>query len=222
MNKTEVSPVNIDSIETASNFSEYINALINKYQYIEAAKALFNSVERKGIGSFIGWLYTTDYFNAPASTKYHEPYEGGLVEHSLKVTHYLSRINDDFLGSKYSKDTIIICGLLHDICKVDFYKIYQRNVKDDSTGKWHKEDAYTVAEKFPFGGHGSKSVYLIQKHGLFITDEEATAINCHMGGWDTTVYHNPSKAFELYNLATALHIADMLASYIPLSGGAKE
>lgn len=210
--------IDSDSFEVAHNFSTYIHSLVKKCSHVETAKALFNTVERKGIGSFIGWLYTTDYFKAPASTKYHEAYEGGLVEHSLKVTYYLSRINDDYLNSKYSKDSIIICGLLHDICKTDFYKIYQRNVKDDSTGKWHKEDAYTVAEKFPFGGHGSKSVYLIQKHGLFITDEEATAINCHMGGWDTTVYHNPSKAFELYNLATALHIADMLASYIPFQG----
>ena len=96
---------------------------------------------------------------------------------------------------------------------MNFYKESTRNVKDEKTGQWRKEPCYTISEQYPFGGHGSKSVYLLMKY-IKLTDEEAAAINCHMGGWDVTTYHNPSPAYEKYPLAVYLHIADMLATYI--------
>ena len=114
-------------------------------------------------------------------------------------------------------DTIKIVALYHDICKANFYEESQKNVKDKKTGQWKSVPYYTVNEQYPYGGHGAKSVYLLMAHGVPLTEEEAAAINCHMGGWDYTTYHNPSNAFEKYPLAVYLHIADMLASYIDKS-----
>lgn len=173
--------------------------------------ALASSIERQGIKEFLSWLENeTDYFTAPASTKYHGNEEGGLLRHSMYVYYNLIKL----ASGTYTRDTLAIVSLFHDICKTNFYILSSRNVKDEETGKWNKVPCYTVSEEYPFGGHGSKSVYLIITHGLKLTDEEAAAINCHMGGWDSTNYSNPSGAFAKYPLAVYLHVADMLASYI--------
>lgn len=174
--------------------------------------SIAEKINRQGIKDIMQWLINeTDFFEAPASTKYHGAVKGGLLFHSLNVYKNLL-----FLSGKteYSLDTIKIVSLFHDICKANFYTVSKRNVKNEITGKWEKQDYYTFDEQFPYGSHGGKSVYLLLSHGLKLTDEEAVAINNHMGGWDVTNYHNPSKAFEKYPLALYLHIADMMATYL--------
>lgn len=171
---------------------------------------LLNGVKRDGIKEFIDWLFNeTDFTTAPASSRFHGNYEGGLIEHSVQVCYNLLMIdtNDNY-------DSKIIVSLLHDICKANFYEEDLRNVKNKETGIWEQKPFYKINEQFPFGAHGGKSVYLILQHGIKLTDEEATAINCHMGGWDVTTYHSPSGAFEKYPLAVYLHIADMMATYL--------
>lgn len=173
---------------------------------------LLSGVKRKGLVQFIKWLKDeTDFFIAPASTKYHGAEIGGLLKHSLSVYKNLLTIcqNKDI-----PIESIAITSLFHDVCKANFYTTSTRNVKNDETGVWEKKPYYTVDEELPFGSHGGKSVYLLMAHGLELTEEEAVAINCHMGGWDYTTYHNPSGAYQKYPLAVYLHIADMLATYI--------
>lgn len=171
------------------------------------------SIERAGITDFLSWLFNkTDFLIAPASTKYHGNYEGGLLEHSLAV--YNRLISDVDALHNYSMNTLKIVSLFHDVCKANFYSTYKRNVKNTETGIWESVDAYKICEDYPYGGHGSKSVFLIMQHGLKITDEEAAAINTHMGGWDATTYSNPSGAFNKFPLAVLLHIADMKATYL--------
>lgn len=177
---------------------------LNKYL------AIISQITRPGIKQFSLWLSNeTDFLTAPASTRFHGSVQGGLLAHSLAVYNNMLQYS-----GKYNIETIRIVSLFHDICKANFYKETTRNVKNDETGRWEKVPYYTVEEQFPYGSHGGKSVYLLLTHGLQITDEEAVAINCHMGGWDFTNYHNPSPAFEKYPLALYLHIADMLATYI--------
>lgn len=172
---------------------------------------LVSKINRKGIGQFMEWLLNeTDFLAAPASTKYHGAEEGGLLNHSLMVYKNLHLLAPDNI----SHESVIITSLFHDVCKANFYTVSTRNVKNEETGVWEKKPYYTVKEEFPYGAHGGKSVYLLMSHGLELTDEEAVAINCHMGGWDCTNYHNPSGAYEKYPLAVYLHLADMLASYI--------
>ncbi len=183
-----------------------------KEKFLELCKL----IKREGIENLLKWLEKSDFYTAPASTKYHEAYEGGLVEHSVKVYEELVRLNEVY-KLPYSEETLAIVSLFHDVCKVGSYIVSTRNVKDEKTGTWHKEPFYQFEENFCFGGHGSKSVYQIQ-YFMKLTPEEATAINCHMGanGNDYSVY----DAFRMFPLAFLLHTADTAATIEKLRGGA--
>ena len=105
-----------------------------------------------------------------------------------------------------------LCALLHDVCKADCYVQDFRNVKDER-GVWHRVPCYKFEEKFPFGGHGSKSLYLVQ-HFVELSPEEAAAINCHMGMYDSSSYSKPGPVYDTNVLAWLLHVADEAATYI--------
>ena len=174
-------------------------------------KLATDNIKRNGLTDLLAWLEKSDFFTAPASTRYHDAFEGGLCRHSVTVCNHLMRLNA-FYGDDYTLESVAIVSLFHDLCKVGFYKVDTRNVKDDQ-GVWHKVPCYKIEEDFPFGGHGSKSLYLVQNF-MKLQPEEAVAINCHMGAWDTSQYGNPSKAYETYKLAWLLHVADEAATYI--------
>lgn len=171
---------------------------------------IFNdNIHREGADALLRWLESTDFFTAPASTKYHSCHEGGLVEHSLNVYHRLTTLATEPLNLA-TDETIAICGLLHDVCKANFYKASTRNVKNDETGKWEKVPYYAIDEKFPFG-HGEKSVFLIERF-MTLTAEEAVAIRFHMGEFD--MLRCTSDAYSKYPLAVMLHVADEMATFL--------
>lgn len=164
------------------------------------------NIQRDGADNLLKWLETTDFFCAPSSTRFHGAHAGGLVEHSINVYNRFVCDNDE---------TRAICALLHDLCKVDFYTLAEKNVKNESTGKWEKQPYYTIDNKLPYG-HGEKSVYIISGF-MKLTREEAMAIRWHMGGFDASVKggsYDMSAAFEKYPLAVSLHIADLQATYL--------
>lgn len=165
-------------------------------------------IKRDGADKFLEWLESTDFFSAPASTKFHDAYEGGLAEHSANTFYELDRILQAYPELDPSKETVAIVSLLHDVCKADCYKVEYRNRKNEY-GQWEKYPVYIFKEDFCFGGHGSKSVYLIQKF-MPLTEEEATAINCHMGA--TQGDYSTHDAFRAYPLAFLLHTADMAST----------
>ena len=177
-------------------------------------EAIFTEqVIRKGGAEFLAWLKTTDFFTAPASTKFHCACEGGLVQHSLNVYHVL--MEKHFDSETDSAESFAICGLLHDVCKANFYKVSTRNVKNDATGQWEKQPFYTVDDVFPYG-HGEKSVFLIERF-LRLKPAEAMAIRWHMGGFDEAVRGGSfaiSAAYDRYPLAVKLHLADLEATYL--------
>ena len=169
------------------------------------------AITRQGSSELLEWLKTTDFFTAPASSKFHSAYEGGLCDHSLNV--YRVMINRYNNGNP--DETMAICALLHDLCKAEFYKINYRNVKNETTGKWDKVPYYVVEDKYPFG-HGEKSVFLIERF-MKLKIDEAIAIRWHMGGFDDAVRGGSfcaGNAFERYPLAVMLHIADIEATYL--------
>jgi hypothetical protein len=179
----------------------------------EFLEAFSLSVKRPGADRLLAWLEKTDFFTAPASTRFHGDHEGGLVEHSVNVYHRL-QTEIKALPATPSDETVAVCGLLHDICKANFYKVSQRNVKNDETGKWEKQPFYQVEDQFSYG-HGEKSVFLIERF-MHLKVEEAVAIRWHMGGFDESVKGGSyaiSGAFEKYPLALLLHVADMKATY---------
>ena len=171
------------------------------------------NVSREGAAELAAWLETTDFFTAPASTRYHCACEGGLVLHSLSVYHTL--MERYFEEGVDSRESFAIVALLHDLCKANYYKVSTRNVKNDETGVWEKVPFYAVEDQFPYG-HGEKSVYLIERF-LRLKVSEAIAIRWHMGGFDDAVRGGSfalSQAFEKFPLAVKLHLADLEGTYL--------
>ncbi len=171
-----------------------------------------SSIQRDGFDALLDWLCKSDFFSAPASTKFHGAYAGGLCQHSLDVLEYAEKLV--FLSPKeISKESLTIAALFHDVCKVNLYKQDYRNQKIN--GEWQQVPVYTIEERFHFGGHGSKLVYQVQWF-MKLTQEEAVAINCHMGFSDgnPSVVRDVSNAFQQWPLAWIIHCADEAATYL--------
>ena len=174
-------------------------------------------VTREGAEEFLRWLTGTDFFTAPASTRYHCACPNGLVMHSVSV--YQVMMEKHFVEGEDSRESFALCGLLHDLCKAQYYKVSTRNVKNDQTGQWEKANYYAVEDSFPYG-HGEKSVFLIERF-VRLKPAEATAIRWHMGGFDDAARGGCfaiSQAYEKYPLAVKLHLADLESTYLREKG----
>ncbi|MCI8291333.1 MAG: hydrolase [Clostridia bacterium] len=174
---------------------------------------LLRSTNREGIEDIIQFLDRTDFFKAPASTRFHGNFEGGLAEHSMKVYEILkNNVKNAIVDLKVSDDTLIIVSLLHDICKANYYKVDYRNAKNER-GEWEKVPYYTVDDTIPYG-HGEKSVMMISEY-MKLTVEEKYAIRWHMGFTEPKeLYSTIGQAYKKYPLALFLHEADLEASYL--------
>ncbi len=176
--------------------------------------ALLRSTGREGMDGLIAYMeQETDFFTAPASVNKHGALYGGLLMHSMEVFKLLENF------SKPIKDvppaSLIICGLLHDICKANMYTVKTRNMKNEQ-GRWEEVEMFAIDDQFPFG-HGEKSVYLLSRY-IRLTDEEALSIRWHMGGYDDTARSyvggiTQASAFEKVPLCVSMHLADMYAAH---------
>lgn len=170
-------------------------------------------IVRDGAAALLDWLDGTDFYTAPASTRFHGAYVGGLVDHSVNVFDVLwRRLVWTEERDICSHETIAIVALLHDLCKVDYYG-------RRADGSWH------VSERTPLGDHADKSVFLIQRF-MKLSDEEIMAIRAHMGGWDHSAVGGSGVVGAIFGrcrLAVHLHIADLDATYLvePREGGAE-
>lgn len=172
---------------------------------------LLRTTNRDGIEELIRYLQEeTDFFTAPASTKYHGAFAGGLLMHSINVC---AELRLDPNSKVYPTETLIIVALLHDICKANCYRTEKRNVKEN--GGWVEKQIYVFEDELPLG-HGEKSLYLASKF-IKLSDEEAAAIRWHMGAFDNAFRGGDrglNAAYEKYPLAVMLHLADMRATYL--------
>ena len=178
-----------------------------------------NSIEREGSSKLLDWLKATDFFTAPASTRFHLSRPGGLAEHSVHVYERLRNLceieaanNPNF--QEPGIETMAICGLLHDVCKVNFYNVEMRNRKNEQ-GEWGKYPFYVVDDQLPYG-HGEKSVYIISGF-MRLTREESMAIRWHMGFSDNEFRaggYSVGNAFARFPLALLTHVADLQATYL--------
>ena len=186
----------------------------------EFIKLYRENIKREGADKLLAFLLDetkSDFFTAPASTRFHLAEEEGLLKHSLHVAQVMMTFSEDSFPEeeRESKESCAICGLLHDICKTNFYKVSLRNQKNEKTGQWEKVPFYQIEDSFPFG-HGEKSVYMIDRF-FKLTGDEAIAIRWHMGGFDEAAKGGSfavSQAYSRYPLAVKLHIADFYASHI--------
>ncbi len=188
--------------------------MTNRERFIEIFR---NNITREGSDALLSFLCSDacDFFTAPASTRYHGAYEGGLCEHSLNVYDCLvdqlarPRMKEKY-GINYSDESIAIAALLHDLCKINFYRTSFRNVKDE-TGRWQSVPYYTIEDSLPYG-HGEKSVYIVSGY-MRLTRDEAFAIRYHMGFSGPEDNGTVGQALEMFPLAFALSVADMEAAY---------
>ncbi len=182
------------------------------------------NIKRDGADKLLDFLENkSDFFTAPASTRYHNAFEGGLLRHSLNVYDCMcaymerQRVREQY-SLTATAETIAVVALLHDVCKVNFYKVSFRNSKNEKTGQWEKVPYYEINDTLPYG-HGEKSVYMVSGF-IRLSREEAMAIRWHMGFSGTEDKNSVGKALEMFPLAFALSVADMEASYF-LEGSEK-
>ncbi|MBR2334734.1 MAG: hydrolase [Clostridia bacterium] len=188
--------------------------MTNKERFIEIFKT---NIKRDGAENLLNFLLSdaSDFFTAPASTRYHGAYEGGLLEHTLNVYDCLvdilkrPRIKEVY-GIQYSDESIAIAALLHDLCKINFYKVSFRNAKN-AEGRWESVPYYTIEDSLPYG-HGEKSVYIASGY-MRLTRDEAFAIRYHMGFSTNDDPGNVGKSLEMFPLAFFLNCADTEAAY---------
>lgn len=178
----------------------------------EFTRIAMDKIHRNGLTDLLAWVESTDFYTAPASTRYHGAFEGGLVMHSLNVYTQLKRLCNWF-ACNASDESIAIVALFHDFCKIGFYKPELRWRKDNNNNQWEQYNTWKIDEDFAYGGHGSKSVFLVQSF-MKLDPDEAAAINCHMGQFDATQYSNPSEVYSRNKLAWLLHVADEAATYM--------
>lgn len=173
---------------------------------------LLKSVNREGMDKLIEFIEKSDFFKAPASTRFHGDYEGGLLEHSMKVYEILlDKVKNSPIEINISDESLIIIALLHDICKVNFYKVDYRNAKN-AFGEWEKVPYYTVEDTIPYG-HGEKSVMMLTEY-IKLTVEEKYCIRWHMGFTEPKeLYNTLGQAFKKFPLALLLHESDLEATY---------
>lgn len=194
---------------------------------IEKFEAMLTQYNRPGMDKLIEYIRKSDFYTAPASTRFHSCHEGGLLEHSLNVADCLLKKLDnpvwaDILN-EVGQESIIISALLHDICKSNFYVVELKNKKvysdhgkkSDSNGRydWETVPGYAVDDKIPYG-HGEKSVMMIEEF-MKLKPVERYAIRWHMGftelkeNWNTL-----SLAIKKYPLVLAIFEADLESTYI--------
>ena len=175
-------------------------------------------IRRDGAEELLNYLLASDFFEAPASARYHSSVAGGLCQHSLNVYDclraYLARPRVQqvygLTGEDYGEESVAIVALLHDLCKIGCYKPGFRNVKD-ARGVWQKVATYNFEDDCPFG-HGEKSVWMVMKY-MKLTDHEAFAIRYHMGFSGEEDARQVGQALSKFPLAFALNVADSEATY---------
>ena len=183
---------------------------------------ILKKVNRDSIDTVIVKLTEGGFFEAPASTRYHGNYPGGLVEHSLNVYEqamYLLKIEQKVrkdVVKDITEENIIVASLLHDVCKMDLYHLTKKWKKDENN-KWIQYDAYEKKyESMPLG-HGEKSVIRLMSWGFPLQEQEMLAIRWHMGGFDLSTYQDSQRSFETASeepLVALIVAADWLASRI--------
>jgi len=193
--------------------------LSDRERFVEIFRS---TIKREGADKLLEWLCSPycDFFSAPASTRFHGSVRGGLCAHSLNVYDCLcdymknteiGKSLRDREGNPYTQESLAIAALLHDLCKVNFYKETTRNVKKN--GVWETVPYYSIEDNLPYG-HGEKSVYMISGY-MKLTRDEAFAIRFHMGFSVGAPEDRGTigKALEMFPLAYAVAISDMAASY---------
>ena len=162
----------------------------------------------------IDWLRSTDFFDCPASTQYHDSEPHGLLYHTLQVVdRIVCLLAAQPFMSLVSYESAILVALVHDWCKIGLYESYSKNVKDPITGAWKAVPSYKYLDTRAVAfGHGASSMYLALKF-FNLTLDEAYAIRWHMGEYNVAnnEMNELHQANRIYPLCYLIQFADRLA-----------
>ena len=179
-------------------------------EIIQIFRNYFAYIKRPGAADLLQWINSNGFFEVPASKRHHGARPGGLAEHSINVFRRLLHMNADEEKRRqtpqYDIETLAICGLLHDLCKIDAYR--------QQAAEGQEKPEYQLTKNFP-AGHGEKSVILILQF-MHLTQEEILAIRWHMGQYDFYARgggYDLDNAFRQCKLAVMLHLSDMMATH---------
>ena len=162
-------------------------------------------VKDYGCASFFPWeeLLAPDFFRAPASTKYHGAYVGGLFDHSMNVANALCYFTGAQLSNPWMRpESPLLVGIFHDACKIGKYGL---NTTNDGF-IWAPNEDFAI-----YGGHGAESLIRVQQW-IQLTQEEAMCIRFHMGAYEKEDWEAFDKAIKKYPNVLWTHMADMAAS----------
>ncbi len=185
--------------------------------------SILKATNRKGIDKVVDYLEKAGFFVAPASVNRHLSHDGGLLEHSLNVYRTAMALRRQMvelkpeLEPRLPEESVAVATLLHDVCKSNIYRKITKYRKDEQ-GRWEQYDGYdTDYSRFPFG-HGEKSVVMLLRLGLELTNDELLAIRWHMGAWDLSFQSYESKSnisvASDVPLVSIVQAADSLAAHL--------
>lgn len=197
----------------------------NKTTYLQLISQIdIDGADTQGLAEY---LLNSDFFTAPASTLYHNNFEGGLCQHSLNVYNTLCNLVNTYAKGKYDNSSLIVVALLHDLAKVNFYEKYVANrkiyspqgTKHDNQGNfdWFAEEAYKVKDakdRFIGGEHGFNSMILANKYIPMTYEETLAILHHHVGIGEAKQISDLSAILNKYPLVTLLHMADFLSTFI--------
>ena len=210
-------PVQYSEIDSADMVSTYerilLGSMLIRTFMMHPGKDPDSAIPR--VEGIIGWLESTDFYHAPASTRFHESCDSGLLKHILNV---YNESCDVWKIKKFScidnPGSFSFVALVHDWCKIGLYESYMRNVKDEKTGQWHQEKNYRWKDSGPsFSfGHGVSSMFLASRFTA-LTPDEAAAIRWHMGAWNvaSNEHTDLQTSNEIYPLVHLVQFADSLS-----------
>jgi hypothetical protein len=202
-------------------------AELNIQELIEKFEQLLTSVKRDGIDKLLAYIRKSDFYRAPASTRFHSCHDGGLLEHSLNLYECILSKKQNPIWAEVLREvddeSLILVALLHDLCKSYLYvpefknkKVYSdTGTKKDEGGRfdWQAVKGYSTDDKIPYG-HGEKSVMMIEEF-IKLKPIERYAIRWHMGFTEPKEYWNTlTTAIKKYPVILAVHQADMEATYL--------
>lgn len=151
------------------------------------------------IEAFLAYLVKSDFYQAPASTKYHGCHPGELAVHTCNVMYRGVQLMLPTSRENIAK--MVMAAICHDLCKIDVYSPYSKNTKV----------YYNFDDHMPFG-HGRKSLYIAAAYFPDIPMDVASAIDAHM--MDTSANPNVERQVMEEPLGLWLHLADCIATYL--------
>lgn len=141
----------------------------------------------------VSYLSSTDFYSAPASSRYHDMFPGGLLYHHLQVYNQILDLRQ--IGKFQNVDiaSAVLVALVHDWCKIGMYEKYAKNVKNPVTKEWDSVNAYRIRDDSTGRlGHGPQSVVMAMRlcniQYSTLTDDELAAIRWHSATYDVTSY----------------------------------